>query len=232
MTPTTLPHPSFQALRGAIDWNDTSSILTGCTPIFDAFTSDPHLLQTLLESLPGDPHLADMCERYDFLAKLVLHDEPEAGVRIRLHLYREGFFDRPHNHRWPFYAGILHGSYLHRVFGRDDSFDDSTDPDTLRPILERVERPGCAYALQHTSVHTVQAQADTISLLVRGPAAKDRFLILDRLRGGSFWVYGAAQETPEQRAGKRMTADQLAATIARVRLLTAPTAVPAREQAR
>ncbi|MGH3901467.1 MAG: hypothetical protein ACRDTA_25070 [Pseudonocardiaceae bacterium] len=44
----------------------------------------------------------------------------------------------------------------------------SAYPDSLLPIHERLEQPGSTYALHHTSVHTVQAEADTISLLVSG----------------------------------------------------------------
>ena len=146
-----------------------------------------------------------MCERYDFLDKLVLHDMPDAGVRIRLHLYRDGYYDRPHNHRWSFASRIICGQYGHRIFGTDDAFTEDTDPATLRPLCERTETPGSTYALHHASVHTVQASGGTISLLIRGPAAKDRFLILDRADGGSFWAYGAASETPQQRAAKTTT---------------------------
>jgi predicted metal-dependent enzyme (double-stranded beta helix superfamily) len=213
------PHPTFQALA-AIDWTSTASILAGCTPAYDAITADPALLARLLDHLPGDGHLAPMCERYDFLDKLVLHDDTAAQVRVRLHLYRPGYFDRPHPHRWDFFAGIYRGSYLHRIFGRATDFNEDTDPRTLRPLIERIEGPGSTYALDHDTVHTVQAEADTISILIRGPATADRFLILDAETGRSFWVYGAAHETPLQRAAKQMTASQLTDTITRVRQLT------------
>lgn len=212
-------HPAFAALA-SINWTSTASILLGCTPVYDAVTAEPALLDHLLERLSADDRLAAMCERYDFLDKLVLYDDPAAQVRVRLHLYRAGYFDRPHPHRWDFFAGIYRGSYRHRIFGSDTEFGEDTDPRALRPLVERVERPGHTYALHHTTVHTVQAEADTISILVRGPATSDRFLILDAEEGRSFWVYGAANETPEQRAAKQMSTTQLAATIHRVRALT------------
>ncbi|MFE0025520.1 hypothetical protein [Amycolatopsis sp. NPDC059021] len=219
---TGLPHPSFSAL-GTIDWDDTTSILHGCAPLFDTLTTTPDLLRTLVDRVRGDGHLASMCEGYDFMHKLVLYDAPDLTVRLRLHLYRDGFFDRPHNHRWSFASHILRGGYTHRIFGRDDQFGEDTDPHTLRPIHERREHPGATYALHHTSVHTVHAEADTLSLLVRGPAAKQRFLILDAATDSFFWVYGAAQESPEQRASKRLTPDQLHQTITRIhRLITTP----------
>ncbi|GAA1408469.1 hypothetical protein [Catellatospora coxensis] len=215
MTSTPLDHPALASLT-ALDWNDTSSILAGCTTLFDAVASEPDLLPALVQRLPGDAHLAAMCERYDFLDKLVLADLPHPGIRVRLHRYRDGYFDRPHNHRWNFASNILRGQYRHRVFGRDDAFTEDLDPDTLVPIHERIERPGDCYVLHHTSVHTVQAQADTLSLLVRGPATKDRFLILDREQHRFFWVYGQAAETPQERAAKQMTADQLVESAAHI----------------
>ncbi|MGH3533805.1 MAG: hypothetical protein ACRDQG_03705, partial [Pseudonocardiaceae bacterium] len=184
---TSPPHPSFTSL-GHIDWDDTTSILRGCTPLFDALTGDPALLATLVAGVATDPHLAEMCEGYDFMHKLVLYDATGLPVRLRLHVYQAGFFDRPHNHRWSFASHILRGGYVHRIFGRDDQFGQDTDPNSLLPIHERLEQAGSTYALHHTSVHTVHAEADTISLLVRGPSAKQRFLILDATTDSFFWV--------------------------------------------
>lgn len=217
---TSPPHPSF-AVLGKIDWDDTTSILRGCTPLFDKLGGDPALLAELVTRVAEDPHLSEMCEGYDFMHKLVLYDATELNVRLRLHVYQAGFFDRPHNHRWSFASHILRGGYVHRIFGRDDQFGEDTDPNSMLPIHERLERPGSTYALHHTSVHTVQAEADTISLIVRGPSAKQRFLILDTTTGGFFWVYGTAQESPHQRASKRLTPHQLEHTITRIQRLIA-----------
>ena len=214
------PELSFAGLVD-INWEDPGSILEGAAPIFAALTAETQNLDALLSNLEMDSHLRDMCERYDFLDKLVLHDDTASQVRVRLHLYRSGYFDRPHNHRWSFASSIIRGSYRHKFYGDDGQFTEETDPDTLLPLQERIEGAGSSYALHHTSVHAVQAEADTISLLLRGPAAKTRFLILDREAGGSFWVYGAAQESPEQRASKQMPAADLDETIARLRTLIA-----------
>ena len=221
--------PSGLAGLRHIDWDDTGSILSGCMPAFDAIASHPDVLAVLLASLEADTRLQGMCERYDFLDKLVVCDLPDAGVRVRLHLYRDGYFDRPHNHRWSFASRILRGQYVHRIFGRDAELTEDTDPGTLRAIHVRIETPGATYALHHASVHTVQAGEGTVSLLIRGPAAKDRFLILDRAAGGSFWVYGAASETPQQRASKVMTPPVLLAATQRARALTGLAASTSRE---
>lgn len=211
-------HPALSRLE-QIDWDSPASILDGCVPLFKAAGDEADLLLGLLDRLADDPELASMCERYDFLDKLVLADLAAAQVRVRLHVYRPGYFDRPHNHRWNFASNIIRGQYRHLIFGRDDTFNEQTDPDALVPIHERIEQPGDHYVLHHSSVHTVRAEADTVSLLVRGPATKERFLIIDRAAGGFFWVYGQANETAQQRAAKQMSASRLAESIGRARRL-------------
>jgi hypothetical protein len=101
-----------------------------------------------LANLEADTRLQGMCERYDFLDKLVVRDLPDAGVRVRLHLYRDGYFDRPHNHRWSFASRILRGQYVHRIFGRDAELTEDTGPGTLRAIHERIETPGAAWGIE------------------------------------------------------------------------------------
>lgn len=221
--PTPPNLPDLFAGLAAADWEQPATVLPAADAVFNLLTGDLHLLVALLDTLPGNPHLAGMCEEYDFLRKLVLYDHGN-GVRLRLHLYREGFFDRPHNHRWSFASHILRGGYRHRIYGNDSTFTEQTDPAALTPIVERDERPGDRYALHHTAVHTVQATTDTISLLLRGPAAKGQFLIHDVAAGRFFWVTGADQESPQQRASKQMTPARLTATIDRVKALLIPAA--------
>ena len=43
-----------------------------------------------------------------------------------------------------------------------------------------------------TSSSTRQAEPHTVSLIIRGPAVKDRFLVMDRKTGQSWWQYGAS----------------------------------------
>jgi hypothetical protein len=57
-------------------------------------------------------------------------------------------------------------------------------------------------------IHSVVARPYTVTLIVRGPAVKDRFLVTDRHTGRAWWQYGAAREDPAEAARKRMSADQ------------------------
>ncbi|MGH3887463.1 MAG: hypothetical protein ACRDSZ_13000 [Pseudonocardiaceae bacterium] len=59
---TSPPHPSV-AVLGQIDWDATTSILHGCTRLFDTLASDPTVLATLVAGVAYDPHLARPRER-------------------------------------------------------------------------------------------------------------------------------------------------------------------------
>jgi hypothetical protein len=58
-------------------------------------------------------------------------------------------------------------------------------------------------------IHSVTAHSEAVTLIVRGPAVKDRFVVTDRATGKAWWQYGAATETPEAAAAKHMTNEQL-----------------------
>ncbi|WP_037973413.1 hypothetical protein [Streptomyces sp. NRRL WC-3742] len=206
-------NPTFLPYLDDLDWNDLAGLSRAAHVAFSELTSDNWApLAKLLGDLPGDPQLVEMCESYDFLDKLVLHDAP-GRFRIRLHRFRPGYFDRPHNHRWTFASKILAGSYQHTLYGADTGFT-TADPADLQPLQIRTERADDWYVLHHTAVHSVTAEAGTLSLVLRGPAAKDSFRVIDAPTGESFTALGSRDETPQQRADKRMTPDRLTGTIA------------------
>ncbi|AYF75284.1 hypothetical protein D7D52_16980 [Nocardia yunnanensis] len=216
---TDYPHPDF-AVLAEIDWDDTESILTHATVVFDALTREGNaLVLDLLERLPAQPALTGMCEGYDFMRKLVLWTDPDSDVRLRLHLYSGRHTERPHNHRWPFSSRIVRGNYQHNLYGSDTGFDENTDPAALKPLLAQRQRPGDTFALHHASVHNVCADPGTVSMILRGPAAKTRFLIHDTATRAQFHVYGAAQETAATRATKQLDAASLATAVGDARNL-------------
>ncbi|GAA2018804.1 hypothetical protein GCM10009839_13790 [Catenulispora yoronensis] len=198
-----------------IDWNNIETVHAAATDALNALDT-PGLLGKAVEDITNRPELRALCEHYDILDKLVLHDDP-TGVRIRLHIFGPGHFDRPHNHRWSYASRILAGSYQHFQFGNVE-VDENQKPAALRTLHCRTESAGDTYTLHHTMVHAVTAEADTVSLIVRGPAVKDRFLVMDRNAGTAWWQYGAAQESPEDAAAKRMTKDRLQQRISNLRV--------------
>ena len=192
----------------SLDWEDTDAVEAATVKALAMLTSQRRMLRDILLDLPERPDLLGLCEHYDILDKIVLHDDP-SGVRVRLHIFFPGYFDRPHNHRWSYASTILRGQYRHYLFG-DADLDETVDPASLKALMVRDEQPGSTYALHHTMVHAVVAEPYTVSLVIRGPAVKDRFLVMDRKTGQSWWQYGAGQEPAYDAEQKRMSVERLA----------------------
>lgn len=196
-----------------LDWDDTAAVEAAAGPVLAALAEDRVLLGDLARRVPDDQRLAALSEHYDILDKLVLHDDP-AGWRLRLHLFLPGHFDRPHNHRWTYRSTILRGAYQHTLYGLDDVLkgaenDLSAVVGSLQPYMVRTEKPGDSYTLHHRMVHAATAEPHTVTLILRGPSMKDRFLVSDRTTGEAWWQYGAAKESAEEAAAKRMRPDQI-----------------------
>lgn len=188
------------------DWDDIEAVEAETRKVLDALTADRSVLRGVLRDLPRTPELLALCEHYDILDKIVLWDDP-TGFRVRLHVFLPGYFDRPHNHRWSYASTILRGQYRHYLFGNVE-LDEDVLPRDLEAVMVRQEQVGDAYALHHSMVHAVVAEPFTVSLVVRGPAVKDRFLVMDRRTGESWWQYGAKQESAEDAEQKRMSVEQ------------------------
>jgi hypothetical protein len=187
-----------------LDWEDIDAVEHAARTALTTLAGDPATIRDALRVLPDRPELLRLCEHYDILDKIVLYDD-QSGVRLRLHVFLPGYFDRPHNHRWSYASLILRGEYRHYLFG-DAEMDTEIDPASLRARQVRQEHVGSTYALHHTAVHAVVAEPYTVSLILRGPAVKDRFLVMDRKTGDVWWQYGAAQESA---AHKRMSPQRL-----------------------
>ena len=190
----------------SLDWEDADAVEHAGRKALTTLTDGPGAIRKALLALPERPDLLKLCEHYDILDKIVLHDDV-SGVRLRLHIFLPGYFDRPHNHRWSYASMILQGEYRHYLFGNAE-LDTEVDPASLKALLVRQEQVGSAYALHHTMVHAVVAEPFTVSLVLRGPAVKDRFLVMDRRTGESWWQYGAAQESADNAEAKHMSLER------------------------
>jgi hypothetical protein len=160
--------PTLFAPFADLDWGDLAAVTTASTVVLDQLAADRPLLGEQTVAVIDDAHLASLCEHYDILDKLVLHDDPD-GWRIRLHVFSADYFDRPHNHRWTYTSRILTGSYTHVLYGTDHDFTHEVDVAALTPRLVRIEEPGDTYTLHHSMIHSVTAHGEVVTLIVRGP---------------------------------------------------------------
>ncbi|MGB7127526.1 MAG: hypothetical protein WBD50_00340 [Candidatus Rhabdochlamydia sp.] len=164
-------------------------------------------LRRLIMQVPTNKQLFSLCEHYDILDKIILCTSDDLKVRLRLHIFGDGYFDRPHNHRWSYTSYILSGEYLHTIFNiQNESKEPSIE--NLYPVLIRQEKAGDLYTLHYSQYHSVIAQPDTITLIMRGPSEKERFRVIDRVTNESWWQYGVALESEEEKHKKQMTHKQ------------------------
>jgi hypothetical protein len=193
----------------SIQWDDMSNVSKVATEVLEELAASPEWIADALENLVEDEHLRSLTERLAELDKLVLIDDVDSNVRIRMHVFRKGYFDRPHNHRFNFGSRILSGAYIHSVYGDYPDVDADIDPASLKPKLVKREAAGAAYCIEHTIVHSVSAEPDTVTLTVRGPAQKDRMLIIDQKQGQCWWVFGAKDESKEEILARRLDTERL-----------------------
>jgi hypothetical protein len=200
----------------SIDWDDIDAVEAAGRDVLEKLNADRTILRQAMDDLPNRPALLALCEHPDpeataglgqQLDKIVLYSDEKSGVRVRLHAFWEGCADLPHNHRWSFVSMVLHGQFRHSLFG--PVADDATFLAPPRALHVRQEQAGTIYALHHDMLHALTAEPNTVSLVIRGPAAKDRSFLLDPATGERLWHVGAGQESPEEAARKQMTPDLL-----------------------
>lgn len=160
---TSRTYADLVAPLSKLDWEDLHTVDTVATELLHHLDLKRGVLYGLVARITDDPHLCALCEHSDVLDVLVLHDDP-AGWQLRLHVFLDDYFERPHNHRWTYTSCILDGFYTHILYG--------TDMAALTPGLVRVEELGSTYTLHHNMIHAMTAVWETVTLIVRGPAVK------------------------------------------------------------
>ncbi|MFC4128085.1 hypothetical protein [Nocardia rhizosphaerae] len=187
-----------------LDWDDIGAVEQHTSAALEQIIARPGVLAAAVRRLPERPELLRLCEHQEFYSvdKLVLYSDEDSGIRVRLHVFLPNHSDQPHNHRWTFATSVLKGEYHHVLYG--------DAPEGTLPLIvhARSERPGDGYVLHHSVVHAVTAAPDTVSLMIRGPAVKDRSVVFTRQMVR--WHYSATQDSVADTANKELTPARLA----------------------
>ena len=208
------------AAFAGVDWNSLENVHDAGDKAL-AVLSDPVELGRLFDRLMSDPRLLAMCERFNLFQKIVLIDDPDTQLRLRLHVFGHRLVEEAHNHRASFVARILHGSYRHLLYGSATELWSGEGADAaLAPRWIQDQYPGYIYALHHEFVHSTFALPDTVSLVVQGPRDRAEFRIVDLAAGVERRRVGAAQDADVQEAGERpMSAAEVTAVRERLHRL-------------
>ncbi|GII65315.1 hypothetical protein Skr01_54000 [Sphaerisporangium krabiense] len=188
----------------AVNWDDIEDAARVTHEIAHRLGDDRALLAALVDRVPGVPALREKCECHALDDKIVIWDEPEKGLRIRLRLANTDQYERVHNHRYSFTAYLLHGVYHHTLYATDQVLDENADVSRFWPYFVREERTGDVITLHHEQLHTTITDPDTISLMIQSPAQKRRAFMIRRSDGHVWWRLGAADEDDARKREIRM----------------------------
>lgn len=209
-----------------LDWaNDFEQAAEESRAILQQICGTPGWLDDLFTHAEQDAELREKAEGHQLLDYIVLYDKLDRGVRLRLHLSTEDHLQRPHDHRFDFSTRVLCGSYEHcLIIPRLDPYKISPEPqaihyqdrfnpdpnlnllnEDLQESFVRQVKSGSTLSLSNNVIHTVKTAADTVSLVLRGPARKNRSFIFDRGSEAAWWRFGAADETSARRSDKVMS---------------------------
>ncbi|MGK4585449.1 hypothetical protein [Kitasatospora sp. HPMI-4] len=218
-----------------IDWEDLPKAAVLTQRLIRDFAADKALFRRLLLAVEHDPYLWAKCEEDVVEDKIVLWDDVEKGLRIRLRMSTAYQQQLAHNHRFSFTNLVLRGDYLHRNYHARNGFDENTLPEDVQPVMLHEDRAGDCFTIHHNALHSTPfTQLGTISLVLRGNPVKDRAPVMfkeargraeavRRLReqselpevepeqaqvGEMFWRVGEDQESAERRAERQMTVEK------------------------
>ncbi len=191
-----------------IDWTDIDAAAQVSQEAVKALVSHPTELRDLVY---GVEHRSDLLEKSEALRlddKIVLYEAlEERNFRLRLHVSKNLSREVPHNHRFPVTVFILRGVYYHKLYVCDVPLDEAVSASNMKPVFVRDERAGACYTMDDETIESNMTAHGTMSLLLRGPTAKDRALGIDRESGKVFWKYGQKNETAEHLEQVRMSLD-------------------------
>jgi hypothetical protein len=84
-----------------------------------------------------------------------------------------------------------------------------------KPLLVQHQARGTCYSLHHSAVHSDYAHPGTVSLVLTGPAKRDRFRVVDK-RTGDFWYrYGVQDARYQPNRGQQELAKEDVARLRR-----------------
>jgi len=200
-----------------LDWENIEEVYKRSREALRYIFDDRRILSQLISSMLKNKELLSLAEHYDFFDKLVLYVDKKDRFRLRLHIFSGEISnkERPHCHRWTYSSVILNVGYQHFIYGAENEIINK-DISEIKPVIIKEEKVGSIYAIKHNIFHSIAAKENTISFIIRGPAVKERFLIVDKKVNKKWWEYGRESETIEEIKSKSVNQDKINGIIAKL----------------
>lgn len=223
-----------------LDWSRSLEVIHRDNSVMlRKLANDRTLLRELISRTREDPYLWSKCEEDIVEDKLVLWDDMERGLRIRLRMAVTAQQRLAHSHRFSFSNLVLHGQYTHWLYRPLSSFDEHTRLEDVATVAQRIDRAGDIFTIHHATLHSTPFPGvGTVSLVLRGNPVKERAPVmfkeargraeyLAQLSRGAqqqasrdeepavasvgdfFWRVGEASETAERRAERQMRVERV-----------------------
>jgi hypothetical protein len=221
---------STVALRSNLDagdWSDFESAHLANKAILDGIARDRNALREFVINARRQPELFSMCEKDQFRYKLVLHIQDAPFARLRLHIWKTGFSDVAHVHRFNYTSRILSGGYRHLVYSHNqnlypseicnqtdefleadsDLIKRSLDISMIFPTVAFDVGQGQCYSQNYEILSSTVTLKDTVSLFIRGPAYRDSAFQLNVEERKIIWRSGKRTLSSEKQKEISMTSD-------------------------
>jgi hypothetical protein len=185
---------TFEERMSSLRWGNLTDLTSELASLLVEMSEAKRWLAERIDCVIDTPDLLQRCEQLNIHEKLVLYADTEADVQLRLHRYRTGVVDWPHNHRYRFGTVLLRGVYTHTIFGDCDNPPRDGTALLAEPAFIGVLHKGQGYVLSDSMIHLVGAAESAISLVVRGPRLRPNSINYDPIsKIGQLWSENSEQ---------------------------------------
>jgi len=214
--------------RVTLDWSRFEEASRVSREIVQELAANRPVLRAIVLEAAANGQLRTLAEKHGELNYIVLCDDLDRGLRMRLHRFSKGLEDIPHNHRFSFSSAILGGSYVHTMFELNRGDDDAAGEAAWRldqpvgtftggkvkeirlvgltTVLTTTQAVGSSYSMHHQAVHkTAMPETDAFSLFVRGPTQMPCALQLEPEKRTYRWKFGREHEAADVISGRAMS---------------------------
>lgn len=225
------PMPLFDSIE-KIDWDDIGGAAALTEHLIRECAADKPLMRRLLIAAPNDPYLWAKCEQDIVEDKIVLWDDIDKGLRIRLRMSTASQERLAHCHRFSFTNLVLRGRYVHWHYESDGAYREDADLTNVRTVCLHEDQAGDCFTIHHSALHSTPfTELGTVSLVLRGNPVKRRAPVMFKesrgrveplarpataspvseqepavaREGTMFWRVGEEDESSERRAERQMT---------------------------
>ncbi len=170
-----------------LDWSQFHKFNAHIENFLVTLASRQEILSSLTKNLLANRDLLSLSGENPLLKKLILYKDVLTGTELRLHIFKEGVIDKPHDHRLSFSTMVLNGSYRHTLLSTKKDINELLKIEDLSILLSHDVRENSLYSINHDAIHVTEVVPETVSLSLRGPYMKEKWFNIDTEKNNIFF---------------------------------------------